>query len=568
MDRPVYRLVKYAWILIFDSNSHSERIVQPYIFNASIVMKKIIILLLLISRIAIAQQEIPLYKGEIPNSLKASTPIDTATTYYGTGDNKIEILRGVVRPTLTVFLPDPAKATGSAVIICPGGGYSILAMSHEGRDVAKRLNEDGIAAFVLKYRLPRKETMKDKSIGPLQDAQRAILVVRENAKQWNIHPNKIGIMGSSAGGHLASTAGTHFQKSYIDNPNNTSLRPDFMILNYPVISFSDSLTHNGSRINLIGGVTSSPVIKESKKYKELGMTDADIANFSNELQVTSKTPPTFITAPLTDKTVPVGNTFAFVSALQQNKVPVETFIYATGAHGFGMNNPAAKEQWMDACLRWIKKNFNQPPMDWANLKRFQEDNKKVGLPKANENRVVFMGNSITEGWSKADPSFFEGKPYINRGISGQTTPQMVLRFKQDVIDLKPKVVVILAGINDIAGNTGPMTLEQTRDNIVTMAQLATANGIKAVLCSIIPAYDFPWRPGMEPANKVVALNKMIKAYADKNKLVYLDYHTTMKDERNGLKKELGYDGVHPTLEGYKVMAPLVEKAISEALKQK
>lgn len=530
-------------------------------------MKKIALLLLL-SRIAFAQQEIPLYKGEIPNSVKPTVPIDTSTTYYGTGNNKIEILKGVVKPTLIVFLPDKAKATGSAVIICPGGGYGILAMSHEGRDVAKRLNEEGIAAFVLKYRLPRKETMKDKTIGPLQDAQRAIQLVRENARQWNVNPNKIGIMGSSAGGHLASTAGTHFQKSYIDNPNNTSLRPDFMILNYPVISFSDSLTHNGSRINLIGGTTTDPIMKDSKKFKELGMSEADVTNFSNELQVTSKTPPTFITAPLTDKVVPVGNTFAFVAALQQNKVPVETFIYSSGEHGFGMNNPMAKEQWFDACLRWMKKYFDQPSMDWANLKRFQEDNKKVGLPKAHENRVVFMGNSITEGWSNSDKSFWEGKPYINRGISGQTTPQMLVRFQQDVIDLKPKVVVILAGINDIAGNTGQMTLEQTRDNIINMTRLAQANGIKVVISSVIPAYDFPWRPGMEPAEKVVALNIMLKAYCDKNKIVYLDYHTAMKDNRNGLKKELGYDGVHPNQEGYKVMAPLAEKAIAEALKQK
>lgn len=531
-------------------------------------MKSVFILFLLISQMALAQKEIPLYKGEIPNAIKSTTSIDTSTTYNTYGNTKIEILHGVVRPTLFVYLPDPAKATGSAVIICPGGGYQILAMSHEGHDIAKKLNEAGIAAFVLKYRLPRKETMKDKSIGPLQDAQRAIQLVRENAKQWSINPNKVGIMGSSAGGHLASTAGTHFQKSYIDNPNNINLRPDFMILNYPVISFSDSLTHNGSRINLIGGSTSAPMVAGSKKHKELGMSDADIALFSNELQVTSKTPPAFITAPLTDKTVPVGNTFAFVAALQQNKVPVETFIYSKGEHGFGMINPAAKEQWIDACLQWLKKNFDQPPMDWANLKRFQDDNKKAGLPKANENRVVFMGNSITEGWSNFDPSFFAGKPYINRGISGQTTPQMVLRFQQDVVDLKPKVVVILAGINDIAGNTGPMTLEQSRDNLIAMAQLAKANGIKVVLSSVVPAFDFPWRPGMEPAEKVVVLNKMIKDYADKNNLVYLDYHSAMKDERNGLKKELGYDGVHPNLEGYKVMAPLAEKAIAEALKRK
>ena len=214
-------------------------------------MKKLFVALVLISQFAIAQKEIPLYSGAIPNSQKPPTPLDT-TRITNVGTNKIEILNGVVTPTLTIFLPNPAKATGSAVIICPGGGYSVLAMSHEGYDVARRLNEEGVAAFVLKYRLPKGGIMINKKIGPLQDAQRAIQLVRENAKQWNLNSNKIGIMGSSAGGHLASTAGTHFDKPVIENPNHISLRPDFMILNYPVISFSDSLTHQGSRQNLIG----------------------------------------------------------------------------------------------------------------------------------------------------------------------------------------------------------------------------------------------------------------------------------------------------------------------------
>jgi len=532
-------------------------------------MKKLLVALVLISQLALAQKEIPLYSVAIPNSKTPATPLDT-TFIKGSSDG-IDRVLGVVRPTITVYLPDPAKATGSAVIICPGGGYWILAMGHEGYDVAKRLNEEGIAAFVLKYRLPKGDIMIDKRIGPLQDAQRAIQLVRENSKAWNINPNKIGIMGSSAGGHLASTAGTHFQQAMIDNPNNTSLRPDFMILNYPVISFSDSLTHQGSRQNLIGTkVFTSEDYKKGipSKANELGMLDEDVKNFSNELQVTPKTPPTFITSALTDKTVPVGNSLAFITALQQNKVPVEVFFYEKGSHGYGMNNPVAKEQWMDACLKWIKKNFDQPPMDFANLKRFQQENKKLSAPTSTENRVVFMGNSITEGWGKIDPAFFEGKPYINRGISGQTTPQMVLRFQQDVVNLKPKVVVILAGTNDIAGNTGSMTLEQTRDNIIAMAQLAKANGINVVISSIIPAFDYPWKPGLEPAAKIVALNKMLKEYASKNKIVYLDYFSAMADERNGLRKGLGDDGVHPNLEGYKIMKPLAEKAIAESLKKK
>ncbi len=204
--------------------------------------------------------------------------------------------------------------------------------------------------------------------------------------------------------------------------------------------------------------------------------------------------------------------------------------------------------------------------DWPNLKQFQEDNKKVGLPAAAEDRVVFMGNSITIGWSQARPEFFKGKPYINRGISGQTTPQMLLRFRQDVIDLQPKVVVILAGINDIAGNTGDATLKMISHNIQSMAELAHANGIKVVLSSTLPAYDFPWSPGKEPARKVKELNSMIKAYATEKGHVFLDYYTAMVDERGGLPKKYASDEVHPTIEGYKVMEPLVEAAIAKALK--
>lgn len=205
--------------------------------------------------------------------------------------------------------------------------------------------------------------------------------------------------------------------------------------------------------------------------------------------------------------------------------------------------------------------------DWANLKRYEAENKALQPFKAGERRVVFMGNSITEGWKRADSAFFAGRPYINRGISGQTTPQMLVRFRPDVIDLKPAVVVILAGINDIAQNTGPMTLEQTFGNLVSMAQLAQASNIAVVLCSVLPAYDFPWRPGLQPAEKVVRLNAMLKDYAANNNLVYVDYFTPMADERNGLKSDLGYDGVHPTLAGYKVMEPLVEKGIAAALKK-
>ncbi len=204
--------------------------------------------------------------------------------------------------------------------------------------------------------------------------------------------------------------------------------------------------------------------------------------------------------------------------------------------------------------------------DWPNLAQFKDANAKLAAPAENEDRVVFMGNSITIGWLNSRPEFFAGKPYINRGISGQTTPQMLIRFRQDVIGLKPKVVVILAGTNDIAGNTGPSTLDMIVDNIKGMAEMAHANGIKVILCSTLPAYDYPWQPGLEPAPKIIALNKMIKNYCDEMGHIYLDYFSAMADERNGLPKKYADDEVHPTVAGYKVMEPLVEAAIAEALK--
>lgn len=204
--------------------------------------------------------------------------------------------------------------------------------------------------------------------------------------------------------------------------------------------------------------------------------------------------------------------------------------------------------------------------DFGWLERFKEDNVKLGAPKAGEKRVVFMGDSITEGW-KLEESF-AGKGYVNRGISGQTTPQMLVRFRQDVLELKPAVVVILAGTNDIAGNTGPMTLEETEGNLASMAELAAANGVKVVLCSVLPAYDYPWHPGLEPAPKIDAINTWLKAYAERKGFVYVDYHTAMKDTRDGLPAELSKDGVHPLPAGYAVMAPLAEAGIAKALKQK
>lgn len=203
--------------------------------------------------------------------------------------------------------------------------------------------------------------------------------------------------------------------------------------------------------------------------------------------------------------------------------------------------------------------------DWANLNRYKAANEKLNPPSLNEQRVVFMGNSITEAWVSNSPGFFKENPYIGRGISGQTTPQMLIRFRADVIDLQPKVAVILAGTNDIAGNTGPMTLEMIFGNLKSMAELARANGIAVVLSSVLPVYDYPWKPGLKPAQKIVKLNAMIKTYAKAEGMVYLDYFTPMADGRDGLKKSLGDDGVHPNKAGYEIMESLAKKAIAKAL---
>jgi lysophospholipase L1-like esterase len=206
--------------------------------------------------------------------------------------------------------------------------------------------------------------------------------------------------------------------------------------------------------------------------------------------------------------------------------------------------------------------------DWPNLARYRDANAALGAPGAGagEKRVVFYGNSITDAWAKYFPTEFPGEPYVGRGISGQTTPQMLVRFRQDVIELKPAVVVILAGTNDVAGNTGPSTLEMIEGYLTSMVELARANGIRPVLSSVLPAYDYPWRPGMQPAPKIVALNAWMKAYAAANHVVYLDYWTPMADERQGLRSDLTIDGVHPNEAGYRLMAPLAERAIAQALR--
>lgn len=277
--------------------------------------------------VAKSQEITPLYLGAVPNS-KAS---DVQESGAESG-----VLKGITKPTLEYFKPAPDKASGTAVVIIPGGGYGVVVYQGEGVNIAKAMAEKGVAAFVLKYRLPSDATMTDKKIGPLQDAQQAIKLVRENAQKWGIDVGKVGIMGFSAGGHLASTAATHFEKAYVDNPGNTSLRPDFQILIYPVISMQDSLTHGGSHDNLLG--------------KNPSRQDIDL--FSNELQVRANTPPTYLTHAADDKLVDVDNSIVYFEKLRRQKVPVEMHIYPKGDHGFIFRHPG----WMEPLFAWMKGN--------------------------------------------------------------------------------------------------------------------------------------------------------------------------------------------------------------------
>lgn len=288
---------------------------------------KIIFLLLLISSLNTAAQEvINLYPGTIPNSKPSGIK---KTEHSG-------MFSGVTNPTLEIYLPQKEKNTGTAVVICPGGGYAVVVYQEEGIKTAKEFTRNGVAAFVLKYRLPSDSSMIDKTIGPLQDAQQAIKVVREKAVKWGIDTNKVGIMGFSAGGHIASTEATHYRTAVIENKDNINLRPDFQIVIYPVISMQDSLTHLGSRTNLLGNNPSKKMIDE----------------FSSELHVDENTPPAYITQAGDDKTVDVDNSIVYYEALRHYNVAAELHLYPHGGHGFVLR--LKTENWMAPILKWMK----------------------------------------------------------------------------------------------------------------------------------------------------------------------------------------------------------------------
>lgn len=287
-----------------------------------------------IAKMNAQQQELKLWPNGVPGSIENATYKESMTDELGRENRVIK----VTDPTIKVYLPDEDKATGAAVLICPGGGYHCLAYDHEGFLVAEWLNKHGIAGILLKYRLPSDEIMIHKEVGPLQDAQQAMRLIRNNATKWNIDPHKIGVIGFSAGGHVASTISTQFNRKVYKTTDTTSARPDFSILLYPVISMQSGVTHQGSRENLIGKSPSKKLIQQ----------------YSNELQVTKQTPITFMVHSANDGAVPIENSLGYFKALQKNKVKSEIHIFEQGGHGYGLNKKTGTQlQWPTMLLKWM-----------------------------------------------------------------------------------------------------------------------------------------------------------------------------------------------------------------------
>ena len=287
------------------------------------------------STVLLAQKEFSIYEGPVPNAL----PCNKEEVVSKNATGKI-VIANVTSPTVMVFNPVKQDANKTAIIVCPGGGYARLASGHEGNEVAEAFNKIGVTVFVLKYRLPFDSCMTNKEIVPLQDLQQTIKLVRDRAAGFDINPSMLGVIGFSAGGHLASTGITKFSESYIENTSNTSLRPDFAILGYPVISMDSAICHKGSRDNLLGKKAAAAKIKL----------------FSSELQVTPQTPPTFLVHASDDKSVPVENSVRFYQALIKNKVNAEIHIYQNGGHGFGLNNTTTSDAWFERAITWMRVN--------------------------------------------------------------------------------------------------------------------------------------------------------------------------------------------------------------------
>lgn len=486
-------------------------------------------------------------------SLYANTPAGSENaTWTEKYSEDSAFIFNVTQPRLLAYLPPKHLTTGTAVIIAPGGAFHLLSIENEGIQVAKKLNEIGIAAFVLVYRLspvftenPMEEIVQkmkqpnfDKDLEPyielaLADGLQAMEYVRSHAEEYEINPSKIGFMGFSAGGTLTlSVANSSIDKN----------RPNFIA---PIYAYEPAV---------IG--TNIPIART----------------------------PIFLTVAGDDPLKMMPMSISIYEKWYQAGQPAELHIYEKGGHGFGMSKQKLPvDGWYQQFTDWLwthdlrtklrpskyEKAFGQYEVLQGQKEagnRFLSDpggiNRYKNIPPKKKAKAVLLGDSITDAWYSIDSSFFHSNNLVGRGISGQTSLQLLVRFRQDVIDLEPEKVVIHIGTNDVAENTGIYRPELTLGNIRSMIELAQANGITPMIASVLPATRFEWRLGLgNRSAEIVALNARLKELAKEYGLHYIDYHTTMKNASNGLDKDLAEDGVHPTTKGYSIMGKILLKAL-------
>jgi lysophospholipase L1-like esterase len=405
---------------------------------------------------------------------------------------------------LGVYQPDPlVRPTGTAVVICGSDKTEALEKAILGD-----LSRGGCAGFVLKNQqaalLPGNVT-------------RAVEHIQTNAAEYKIRPEKLGLIALDASDKLGAVAERFAFVALID----PVALPKWKISSLPV--FIEASKEKGPDLLRFYAQGS-----KAGGHIDLHLYEHTMAESAKSTQCLDW----------------LGS-LGYLKPLSEEKTEALK----------------SKEAWENLAKYYDDKLHK----DWAWLTRYEGDNSKLGAPAAGEKRVIFMGDSITEGWINTDPEFFKTNHYIDRGIGGQTTPQMLVRFREDVVNLQPRVVILLAGINDIAENTGPSKIENVAGHLFSMCEIARAHGCKPILCSVLPAAGFPWHPGVNPVQTILRLNGMLKDYAGANQLAYVDYYSAVVAENQGLKKDLANDGVHPNLAGYKILEPLAEAAISKAL---
>lgn len=439
-------------------------------------------------------------------------------------------------PMMTVFAVDPmVQSTGTAVVLLPGS----ISNKTDNSKIAEWLSTKGVTSFLIDY-----GPLNEKNSGIMTmakaDGLSAIAYLRNHAADYKLLSNHIGLLGFSDAGHAAAS---------IALDHNTNSFPDFVGIINP--HFSKSALNDFQSTSPPLFIAAAANASEAKGLKDVDLyKDLSHTGQSTEFHLYAK-----------------ENNFLFDTASGSwnncfaNWLKEEGFLTPLSQE----ETPAKKtaEGWAN-----LKKYYdNLIYTDWPWLSKYKDANANLIASGQKENKVVFLGNSITENWYNIDSAFFKRNNYIGRGIGGQVSGQMLVRFREDVINLHPKIVVILAGTNDIAENRGPITIENSFGDIVSMVELARVNGIKPILCSVLPASDFPWHHGLNPAPKIIQLNKMLKEYANKNHISYVDYWSAMVNGKDGLKAKWAQDGfVHPNLIGYKVMEPLVKAAIDKALK--